>query len=131
MIAKRLREKMKEKGLKQKELAELAELSTASVSQYLAGKNRPNRLALSKLAQALEVEESWLSGKADLEKQYNTVKLSVNQAAKLMGASPQFIRLGVQRKELPFGYAMKMNGNRYVYHISTKKFSEYTGVVFE
>ncbi len=84
MLSKRLREKMKEKGLKQKELAELAELSTASVSQYVAGKNRPNRIALIKIAKVLEVEESWLSGKADLEKQYNTVKLSVNQAAKLM-----------------------------------------------
>lgn len=131
MLATRLRERMKEKGLKQKELAEQTGLNAASISQYVSGKNKPNRIALAKLAQALEVEESWLTGQADLEKQYNTVKLSITQAAKLMGASPQFIRLGLQRKELPFGYAMKMNGNRYVYHISPKKFSEYTGVVFE
>ena len=55
-------------------------------------------------------------------------RLSVAEAAKLMGASEQFIRIGLQRGILPFGYAMQMTRNRYTYVIIKQKFIEYTGI---
>ena len=54
--------------------------------------------------------------------------LSIEQAAKLMGVGKQFIRVGLQRGLLPFGYAIRVSGKRYTYHISPKKFAEYTGI---
>lgn len=132
MIAKQLREVMESKNMRQKELAERTGLARSTISQYLSGKSMPTKYAMSKLAEILEVDVNWLSGEKCfndlLEKQ---VKLSVIQAAKLMGVSPQFVRIGLQKQQLPFGHAVQMSKNRYTYHISTKKFSEYTGVTFE
>lgn len=51
-------------------------------------------------------------------------RVSVRDAARLMGVSPQFVRIGLQRGILPFGYAVKMS-DRYTYHISMKKLKEY------
>lgn len=51
-------------------------------------------------------------------------RLSVAEAAKRMGVSQQFIRIGLQRRILPFGYAVKMS-DRYTYHISESKLNEY------
>ncbi len=55
-------------------------------------------------------------------------KITVQQAADLMGVSPQFIRVALQQKELPFGAAVKVGKERYTYYISPKKFTEYTGI---
>ena len=53
-----------------------------------------------------------------------TVK--VKEAAKLLGKSEQFIRIGLQRGMLPFGYAVKMS-SKWTYHISEHKVFEYLG----
>lgn len=53
-------------------------------------------------------------------------KISVAEAAEIMGVSRQFIRVGLQRGLLPFGCAVKMS-NRYTYYISEKKLREYLG----
>ena len=50
--------------------------------------------------------------------------MKVSEAAKIMGVSPQFVRIGLQDKRLPFGVAVKMSG-KYSYHISDKLFEEY------
>lgn len=55
------------------------------------------------------------------------MNLKVNEAAKLMGKSPQFVRIGLQRNLLPFGTAVRRN-KKYDYYISKKKFEEYTGI---
>ncbi|MBQ9737897.1 MAG: hypothetical protein IJV75_00070 [Alphaproteobacteria bacterium] len=53
-------------------------------------------------------------------------KITVAQAANEMGVSQQFVRIGLQRGILDFGYAVKMS-NRYTYHISKEKFNNYMG----
>jgi hypothetical protein len=53
--------------------------------------------------------------------------MSVFQAAELLGASEQFIRIGLQQKTLPFGMAVKMSG-RWTYVITKQKFEETTGI---
>lgn len=52
--------------------------------------------------------------------------LTVKEAAKRMKKSEQFVRIGLQRGILPFGYAVKVT-NRWSYHISRHKFEEYMG----
>lgn len=54
------------------------------------------------------------------------MKLKVNECAKLLGKSPQFVRVGLQRGILPFGYAIKMS-SVWTYHISDAKVHEYLG----
>lgn len=57
-------------------------------------------------------------------------RLSVKEAAVIMGADPQFIRIALQRGKLPIGIAEKKSkrGVMYAYYISTYKLSEYTGI---
>ena len=54
-------------------------------------------------------------------------KISVATAAKLLGVSERFVRIGLQQKELPFGYAIKTSG-QYTYVIIKQKFEEATGI---
>ena len=53
-------------------------------------------------------------------------RISVSEAAKLLGVSPQFIRIGMQRGTLPIGAAVKMS-SRWTYHISEARLREYVG----
>lgn len=56
------------------------------------------------------------------------VTMTVKEAAKLLGKSEQFVRIGLQREILPFGYAVKMS-SKWTYHISEYKIYEYIGKV--
>ena len=52
--------------------------------------------------------------------------LTVTECAQLLNKSPQFVRTGLQRGILPFGYAIKMS-SVWTYHISEAKVYEYLG----
>jgi hypothetical protein len=55
-------------------------------------------------------------------------------AAAMMGKTPQFVRVGLQRGRLPFGTALKQKEGRfskYSYYISPAKFLDYTGYTEE
>jgi hypothetical protein len=58
----------------------------------------------------------------------NENKISIEEAARLMGVSMQFVRVGLQKGILPFGYAVQISKNRFTYFISRQKFEEYTGI---
>lgn len=58
----------------------------------------------------------------------NQNNMTVEEASKLMGVSRQFIRVGLQKGVLPFGYAVKISDGRFTYFISRQKFSEHTGI---
>ena len=51
--------------------------------------------------------------------------IKVADAAKLMGVSEQFIRIGLQRNTLPIGHAVKLK--QWVYYISRPMLEQYTG----
>lgn len=52
------------------------------------------------------------------------MRVSVKDAARMLGVSQQFIRIGLQRGVLPIGCAVQMS-DRFTYHISKKKLNEY------
>lgn len=52
-------------------------------------------------------------------------RISVKEAAKIMGCSQQFIRIGLQRGILPIGHAVKLK--QWVYFISTPLLETYIG----
>lgn len=53
-------------------------------------------------------------------------KISVKQAAMMMGKSEQFVRIGLQRDRFPFGTAVKFN-SKWSYYIAPKSFYYYMG----
>jgi hypothetical protein len=57
-------------------------------------------------------------------------KMTVQKAAKLMGVSEQFIRIGLQQGAFPWGNAVKMS-SQWTYYINAIKFSEHTGIPVE
>lgn len=50
--------------------------------------------------------------------------MKINEVALMLGVSPQTLRLGLQRGELPFGSAIKTS-SKYTYIIYEKKLKEY------
>lgn len=55
-------------------------------------------------------------------------KITIAEAAKIMGKNPHFIRLCLRDGSLPFGTAKQMPGSqRWNYYISPKLFYEYVG----
>ena len=51
--------------------------------------------------------------------------MTVAEAAKLMGVSPQFVRIGLQRGLLPIGAAVKLR-SRWAYYISPELLERFT-----
>ena len=52
-------------------------------------------------------------------------RITVKEAAELLGVSEQFVRIGMQRGQLPIGTAVKLK--RWAYHISPYLLEQYTG----
>ncbi|MGK0466665.1 hypothetical protein [Clostridium sp.] len=53
--------------------------------------------------------------------------LTVKEVAELLDKTQQFVRIGLQRNILPFGYAVKMS-SIWTYHISAYKVYSYLGI---
>ncbi len=51
-------------------------------------------------------------------------KFKVADAARMIGMSQQFVRIGLQRGIFPFGTAVKMS-SRWTYYINEEKFLAY------
>lgn len=61
-LASRLKEAREQKGLSQRSLADEAGLTPSAISQFEAGKREPSFSSIVKLARALGVSPSYLSG---------------------------------------------------------------------
>ena len=51
-------------------------------------------------------------------------RMSVEQAAAIMGVSPMFLRMGLRQDKFPFGASVKMR-KQWAYYINEQKFKEY------
>lgn len=126
-FARHLKQIMEAKDLTQTQLAADSGLSKASISQLLSGKQKPTDKTLHKLAQALECAPDHLEPAEVTEDELNQKNIPVEVAAKLLGKSDQFVRIALQRGLAPFGFATKISGNKYSYHISPALFTKYQG----
>lgn len=54
-------------------------------------------------------------------------KISIKEVSKILGASDQLVRVGMQRGLLPIGVAVQITNNNYTYHVSRKLLEEYIG----
>ena len=74
--------------------------------------------------------EKWLTDEEDVRRGRRVMEstnVSVSEAARLMGVSQQFVRVGLQRGILPFGCAIQISNKKYTYFISRTKLMEYVG----
>ena len=53
-------------------------------------------------------------------------RISVSDAARFMGVSEQFIRIGIRTGRLPIGEAVKLS-SRWTYYISPARLEDFTG----
>lgn len=128
-FAERLKNAMEQANVSQSDLSRRTGASKAAISQYLSGKNTPNIERIAALADATGVTFDYLIG-------YDTApatqaplkKISVKEAARCMGKSDQFVRIGLQRGLLPFGRAVPGTGRCWNYYINPDKFKEFVGV---
>lgn len=58
-------------------------------------------------------------------------KVTVTEAAMIIDATPEFVRMAMQQGRLPIGSAAKLSVNRWTYNISPKLLAEYSGADVE
>lgn len=114
--------------MNQKELAEKSGCSQSTISKYLSGKAIPNTTRVQALARALCISEDLLMGFETMPAESVPItKITPRQAAKCMGKSEEFVRIGLQRGLLPFGIAVPGTGQKYNYYINPMRFRDYVG----
>ena len=127
-FAQKLKDLMKQADLSQKDLHDLTGIGQSSISQYLNGRNEPTKKRKREIAKALGVAEDYFEvfepvAKIDSD---STINVPVPVIAKLMGKSKAFVTQGLRDGVFPWGYAVKLTN--WSYFISSKKFTEYTGI---
>jgi len=127
-FAERLNQAMTERQVSQKELAAAIGKGKSSVSQYLSGRSIPRPEVQKSIADFLDCTVEWLNSEVPASDHSSTglKNVSVEQAAKMLGKSEQFVRVALQMGTAPFGFAAK-NKTVWSYHISPKKLTEYIG----
>ena len=137
-FSEKLRKAMKELNLTQTQTVGLIGKSKASISQYLSDKQVPSEAKQRDIAVALGLKEDYFSKADDRMPALSTQKakdciiprLSVMDAARMMGINHQTVRKGLQQGVFPWGYGIKTS-EHWVYFINAKRFSEIEGISVE
>lgn len=125
-FATQLKKAMMERDMSQTELSALTGIGKSSISQYASGKNLPKGKAIAKMAEALDCSVEFLLDETGVVSNLEGLKnVPVEEAAALLGKSKQFVRVALQRGIAPFGFAVKVSGDKFSYHISPKRLAEY------
>lgn len=129
-FAERLKFAMAEANLNQSTLSEKSGASKAAISQYLSGKNTPGPDRVKVFADITGTTFDFLMGYTEAPAKNQPIpvkKITTDEAARCLGKSRQFIRIGLQRGLLPFGNAVPGVGGSWNYYINPTKFKDYVG----
>ena len=127
-FAERLKNAMEQASMSQATLLKQTKVSKAAISQYLSGKNTPGPDRIKALADATGVSFDYLMGYGAAPVAEPPIKkISVKEAARCMGKSDQFVRIGLQRGLLPFGNAVPNDKGSQNYYVNPAKFRDYVG----
>ena len=55
------------------------------------------------------------------------MRVTIQEAAKLLEIPEQCLRIGLQQDRFPFGHAIKTSTNRYTYYINRRRLLDYLG----
>jgi transcriptional regulator with XRE-family HTH domain len=126
-FARQMKQAMDDAELSQMDLCALTGLSKSSISQYLSGKILPSQKSVAKIAEALNCSVMFFYMDSPNLDDLDTRNVSIAEAARRLGKSGQFVRIGLQTGRLPFGTAVQMTAGTWSYHISPKLFDAYIG----
>jgi len=133
MFHENLKRAMVERGMSQKQLAAMAGIPNSGISQYVHGLVTPRKAALDKLAATLNVSaESLVYGQCpeleiSPEGLHRIKRLTPGHIAKISSNGAQSIRIALQQGKADYGYAIRLTGNRYVYHFYPRKVEDCYG----
>lgn len=138
-FSEKLRKAMKELNLTQAQMVGLIGKSKASISQYLSDKQVPSEVKQREIAVALGLEEDYFSKLDDRVVALPSLgvrngiipRLSVMDAAGLMGVSHRTVCIGLQQGVFPWGYGIHTSEHKWVYFINARRFAEIEGISVE
>lgn len=118
---------IKASGLSRAEIAARAGITAASLSHYIRGRNLPKRETIARMSEALHADLSCVDVfRAEAKPAIGRV--SIVQASRLLGVSPNQVRIGIARGIFPFGVVISgENCKRNYYYISPGKLREFVG----
>ena len=131
MFNQRLKKAMETLDLKPIQVSKMTGIGRSSISQYLSGKNEPTEKRKKAIAEALGLPEDYFNSEDEITiKPFSGAvpRLSVDDAARLMGVGTKFITNGLRDGVFPWGYAVKGRGDKHIYFINAKRFAEVEGV---
>lgn len=134
MFKHRLAKAIKDLNLKQSQIAGLTGKSKASISQYLSGQQLPSEATQREIAVALGLDENYFTAPDEpvvtvAPKRYGCIRrLTVKEAATLLGVDKVTVSKGLQQGVFPWGYAIKTTERSWAYIINADRFSEIEGV---
>lgn len=132
MFADNMKKQMAVHGITQSELAKMTGIGRSSISQYLSGKNEPTDERKSVIAEAIGCRvvdlDATETTSFPVDTDSNMKRLSVDQAARMLGMNHETVRKGLRQGVFPWGYAIKTSENHWVYFINAKKFAEIEGI---
>ena len=123
-FSEKLKQALEKLNLKQTQLVGLTGKSKASISQYLSGKQVPPTSLQREIALSLGLNADYFDSNDDAEILKPIKRMSVAEAAKLLGASRDTVYDGLRQGVFPWGYAIKTTEQSWTYIINADRFKE-------
>ena len=112
-----LRQRVESAGLNASALADALGVTRQTVSLYMTGKQTPPPWRVRQI-------EKIIADSAPRTVEECGERISVSEAAKILGCNPQAVRIGMQRGLVPFGFAYK-NDKKWSYIIPRSRLQAY------
>ena len=138
MFEKKLKKAMQDLNLKQSQVAGMTGKSKGSISQYLSGKQVPSEDVQRDIAVSLGLDADYFTkpGDDDLpavvepaaRKSSVIKRLTVKEAATLLGVDKMTVSKGLQQGVFPWGYGIKTTEKSWTDIINADSFSRIEGV---
>ena len=124
-FSEKLKQALQDLNLKQTQLVGLTGKSKASISQYLSGKQVPPKSLQREIALSLGLNADYFDSNDDDTEIFKPIKrMSVAEAAKLLGTSRDTVYDGLKQGAFPWGYAIKTTEKSWTYIINADRFKE-------
>ena len=138
MFKDRLKQAMQDLGLNQVQVCAMIGKSKASVSQYLSGKQVPSEDVQATIAMSLGLTKGYFTQVEEIPpikavepvaRRTGSIKrLTVEQAAKLLGVDNMTVSKGLRQGDFPWGYGIKTTDKSWTYIINAESFARIEGV---
>lgn len=137
MFENKLKQAMQDLNLKQSQVAGMTGKSKGSISQYLSGKQVPSDDVQRDIAVSLGLDPDYFSKSEDdlplvtypEPKRSGAIRrLTVKEAATLLGVDKMTVSKGLQQGVFPWGYGVKTTEKSWTYIINADSFARIEGV---